>query len=75
MLDHQSLLTDDLGNLGVGQNRLRLEVTSAIGEHFLPKLLLRFADTHPEYRIESRMGYTRRIQTQLATGLADLGLV
>lgn len=75
VLDHQSILTDDLDTLRVGQNRLRLEVTSAIGEHFLPELLLRFADTHPEYFIESRMGYTRRIQTQLATGLADLALL
>jgi len=75
VLDHQSLLTDDLDTLRVGQNRLRLEVTSDIGEHFLPRLLLRFADVHPEYRIESRMDYTRRIQTRLATGLADLALL
>lgn len=75
VLDHQSLLTDDLDTLRVGQNRLRLEVTSDIGEHFLPELLLRFADVHPEYRIENRMDYTRRIQTRLATGLADLALL
>jgi DNA-binding transcriptional LysR family regulator len=75
VLDHQSMLTDDLNTLRVGQNRLRLEATSAIGEHFLPELLLRFADSHPEYFIESRMGYTRRIQTRLATGLADLALL
>jgi len=75
VLDHQSILCEHLDTLRVGQNRLRLEVTSAIGEHFLPELLLQFADTHPEYFIESRMGYTRRIQTQLATGLADLALL
>ena len=75
VLDHQSILCEDLDTLRIGQNRLRLEVTSAIGEHFLPELLLQFADTHPEYFIESRMGYTRRIQTQLATGLADLALL
>jgi DNA-binding transcriptional LysR family regulator len=74
-LDHQSLLLDDLASLRTGQNRLRLEVTSDIGEHMLPDLLLRFADTHPEYTIESRMGYSRRIQTRLATGLSDLALL
>ena len=74
-LDHQTSLLDDLASLRVGQNRLRLEVTSAIGEHMLPDLLLRFTDTYPEYQIESRMGYTRRIQTRLATGLSDLALL
>jgi DNA-binding transcriptional LysR family regulator len=74
-LDHQRALLDDLTSLRAGQNRLRLEVTSAIGEHILPDLLLRFADIYPEFRIESRMGYTRRIQMRLATGLADLALL
>ncbi|MCP4994392.1 MAG: LysR family transcriptional regulator [Gammaproteobacteria bacterium] len=75
VLDHQSTLQDDLESLRAGQNRLRLEVTFAIGEHLLPDLLLQFADRHPKYRIRSRMGYTRRIQTRLATGLADLALL
>jgi len=75
VIDHQSMLTDDLNILRAGQNRLRLVTTSAIGEHFLPELLLQFADSYPEYSIESRMGYTRRIQTRLATGLADLALL
>lgn len=74
-LDHQTSLLDDLDSLRAGDNRLRLEVTFAIGEHVLPDLLLRFADTYPEYRIESRVGYSRRIQTRLATGLADLALL
>lgn len=74
-LDHQTLLLDDLESLRAGQNRLRLEVTSDIGEHMLPDLLLLFADLYPEYRIESRMGYSRRIQTRLATGLSDLALL
>jgi len=75
VLDHQTSLLDDLESLQIGQNRLRLEVTFAIGEHLLPDLLFAFADAYPEYRIESRMGYTRRIQTRLATGLADLALL
>ncbi|MDH3980138.1 MAG: LysR family transcriptional regulator [Gammaproteobacteria bacterium] len=74
-LEHQTLLLDDLKSLRAGHNRLRLEVTSAIGEHMLPDLLLRFSDSYPEYRIESRMGYSRRIQTRLATGLSDLALL
>lgn len=75
VLDRQASLMDDLEFLHQGQNRLRLEVTFAIGEHILPDLLYGFADAYPEYRIESRMGYTRRIQTRLATGLADLALL
>jgi DNA-binding transcriptional LysR family regulator len=75
VLDHQSALLEDLAYLREGANRLRLEVTFAIGEHLLPELLLKFDEHHPEYRIESRMGYTRRIQTRLATGLADLALL
>jgi len=75
ILDHQNLLIEDLESLRIGQNRLRLEVTFAVGEHLLPDLLIGFAETFPEYRIESRMGYTRRIQTHLATGLSDLALL
>lgn len=75
VLDHQTTLLDDLESLRAGQNRLRLEVTSSIGEHFLPDLLLGFAAAYPEYRLESRMGYSRRIQTRLATGLSDLALL
>ena len=75
VLDHQGALLEDLNYLREGQNRLRLEVTFAIGDHLLPELLLEFAERHPEYRIQSRMGYTRRIQTRLATGLADLALL
>lgn len=75
VLDHQTLLVDDLNALLMGENRLRLVVNFAIGEHLLPELLLSFADAYPEYRIESRMDYTRRIQTRLATGLADLALL
>ena len=75
ILDHQNLLIEDLESLRIGQNRLRLEVTFAVGEHLLPDLLIGFAETFPEYRIESRMGYTRRIQTHLATGLTDVALL
>ena len=74
-LDQQAVLLEDLESLRVGQNKLRLETTHAIGEHLLPDLLLRYAEEHPEYRIESRMGYTRRIQTRLATGLSDMALL
>lgn len=74
-LDHQKSLTEDLRRLRQGRNRLRLEVTFAIGERLLPDLLLAFADSRPEFHIDSRMGYSRRIQTRVATGLADLALL
>jgi DNA-binding transcriptional LysR family regulator len=74
-LDHQTTLLEDLHSLTQGKNKLRLEVTFAIGEHLLPELLLSFSDNFPEYQIQSRMGYSRRIQTRLATGLVDLALL
>ena len=74
-LDHQKSLTEDLRRLRQGRDRLRLEVTFAIGERLLPDLLLAFADNHPDFHIDSRMGYSRRIQTRVATGLADLALL
>jgi len=74
-LDHQISLIDDLDQLRAGQTKLRLEVTFAIGEHILPDKLLQFSEACPSYKIESRMGYTRRIQTRLATGLVDMALL
>jgi DNA-binding transcriptional LysR family regulator len=75
VLNHQLTLLGDLESLQIGQDRLRLEATTDIGDHMLPELLLRFSDSYPEYRVESSMGYTRRIQTHLATGLCDLALL
>ena len=75
VLNHQVSLLDDLKSLNVGQDRLRLEATTDIGDHMLPDLLLRFSESNPQYRVESRMGYTRRIQAHLATGLCDLALL
>ncbi len=75
VLDYQTSLLEDLNSLMRGQNELRLEVTSAIGDHLLPDILLNFADNYPQYRIHSRMGYSRRIQTRLATGLSDIALI
>jgi len=75
VLQHQSSLLDDLASLRAGHNRLRLEVTFAIGENILPDILMHFADSQPELRIESRLGYSRRIHTRLATGLADIALL
>jgi len=74
-LDRQFALWEDLQLLAKGSNTLRLEVTSVIGEHLLPDILIRFSERHPEYKVSSRMGYSRRIQAHLATGMADLALV
>ncbi len=74
-LDQQATLFEDLELLRGGHNKLRLETTFAIGEHLLPDLLLKYSELHPDYQIETRMGYSRRIQTRLATGLSDLALL
>ncbi len=75
MLDHQAGLVDDLASLRTGLDRLRLEVTFAIGEHMLPDILMSFADARPDLRIDSRLGYSRRIHTRLASGLSDIALL
>jgi DNA-binding transcriptional LysR family regulator len=74
-LDYQSSLLEDLQNLISGQKDLRLETTLSIGEYLLPDILLSFSDKYPDYRIHSRMGYSRRIQTRVATGLSDIALI
>lgn len=74
-LDRQAALYDELQRLAHGTNRLRIEATFAIGEHLLPRLLVAFAEEHPEYEVSSRLAYGRRIQTHLATHLADIALV
>ncbi len=75
VLDYQNSLLEDLQSLTRGMNRLRLEVTYSIGEYLLPEILLNFSDNHPEYSLQSRMSYSRRIQTRLATGLSDIALI
>jgi DNA-binding transcriptional LysR family regulator len=74
-LDRSRALNDELANLAAGQTSMRLEVTSTIGEHLLPDLLLRFSERYPSFKVDSRMTYSRQIQTDLATGLADLALL
>jgi DNA-binding transcriptional LysR family regulator len=66
---------EDLQQLSHGLNSLRLESSSAIGEHLLPQLLLGFGEHYPHYRVISRMAYSRRIQMHIATGMVDLGLM
>ncbi|MDH5182644.1 MAG: LysR family transcriptional regulator, partial [Gammaproteobacteria bacterium] len=43
-LDAHRVVEQSLDDLSRGQKTLRLEVTMAIGEHFLPEWLVRFAD-------------------------------
>lgn len=74
-LDAHKVLEQSLDELRHGQQTLRLEVTMAIGEHFLPEWLVRFADAYPEYRVESRLAYGRIIEPHLATGQADLAVM
>lgn len=75
MLDRQFSLRHELEDLARGKTTLHLEVTLAIGEHFLPGFLLKFANRYPQYRVDSRLNYGRQIQTELANGIADLALL
>ena len=75
LLDRHALLVDELSRASPAQTRLRLEVTFAIGEHFLPDLLVRFVERYPQYKIDSRLGYGHQILAHLATGQAHLALL
>ncbi|MBT3237504.1 MAG: LysR family transcriptional regulator [Rhodospirillaceae bacterium] len=74
-LDKQLALRRELLDLAKGRTTLHLDVTIAIGEHLLPHLLLSFSESHPDFRIDSRLVYGRQIQNDLASGLADLALM
>ena len=74
-LDRHAALREDLQSLSKGRNSLRLETTVAIGEHLLPDRLVKFTEQYSDYKVVSRLGYGRRIETRLATGLADLALL
>ncbi len=74
-LDRLRAVNDELTQLAAGKTSMRLEVTSAIGEHLLPDLLLQFDEQYPHFKVDTRMTYSRQIQTDLATGLADLALL
>ncbi len=74
-LDRQMILREELSALSQGKNSLQLEATSSIGEHLLPDLLLAFAEKHPEYKVSTRMRYSRQIQAHLAAGVVDLALL
>jgi len=74
-LDRQLSLRHELRDMALGRTTLHLDVTIAIGEHFLPRFLVRFSEKFPKYRIDSRLVYSRQIQTNLASGLSDLALL
>jgi len=74
-LDRLRALNEELAQLAAGKTSMRLEVTSTIGEHLLPDRLLHFNEQYPQFKVDTRMAYSRQIQTDLATGLADLGLL
>ena len=74
-LDRHLILHEELLQLSHGHSGMRLEVTFSIGEYLLPELLLQFNEKFPKYKVESRMGYSRNIQTHLATHMTDLALL
>lgn len=74
-LDRQRALREEIQAMARGETSMRLEVTFSIGEHLLPDLLFQFSEQFPDYKVESRMAYSRQIQGDLATGLANLALL
>lgn len=74
-LERQDALRQELINRIRGLTSMHLEVTSSIGEQLLPELLLHFSETWPQYRVDSRMTYSRIIQSHLDSGRTDLALM
>jgi len=74
-LERQDALRQELLNRVKGLSSMHLEVTSSIGEQLLPELLLHFSERYPQYRIDSRMTYSRIIQSHLDSGRTDLALM
>lgn len=74
-LDRQLALREELQHMARGETSMRLEASFSIGEQLLPDLLLQFSEHYPQFRVESRMAYSRQIQADLATGLANLALL
>ena len=74
-LDRQLSLRHEMLELKRGKTTLHLDVTIAIGEHFLPRFLLKFAERYPQFRINSRLVYSRQSENNLASGLTDVALL
>ncbi len=74
-LDLHAVLNRQLENMARGETSMRLEVSMSIGEHLLPDYLFRFSELHPNFKVDSRLAYSRKIQANLNSGLTDLALV
>ncbi len=74
-LERQLALREELQHMARGETAMRLEVTFSIGEHLLPDMLLQFSEQYPQFKVESRMAYSRQIQADLAMGMANLALL
>lgn len=69
-------LTEEIGALsGEVRGTLRIGATLTVGEYFLPPVLGRFKDEHPETDIILEIENTRRVVDQVAAGNLDCGLV
>ena len=66
-LDRAASVREELQRRKQGRTSMRLVVSHTIGEHFLSELLLQFAEAHADYRVHSRVAYSRQIQADLAT--------
>lgn len=75
ILERHLSLREELRAMNKGGEVLRLEVTFAIGEHLLPDLLVDFNESHPLFKIDSRLAYSRQIVKHLATGRVDMALL
>lgn len=64
---------EDLSGLTVGS--LSVAASQTIATHWLPRRLASFHTAYPGVRLDVRIGNTRQVETAVAEGAVDLGLV
>ena len=60
---------------GLARGALAIQASQTIASYWLPPLLVRFRDTHPQIDVRLNVGNTQSVADAVREGQADLGLV
>ncbi len=76
VLDRVSVARSVLQDLSAKiQGSLTIAASQTIASHWLPRRLTSFHAEYPDIRLNVSIGNTRRVETAVAEGLADIGFV
>ncbi|CAO3421183.1 LysR family transcriptional regulator [Azospirillum endophyticum] len=59
---------------GLSRGALRLAASQTVGNHWLPRHLLRFAEAYPGIRVDLSIGNTEQVAEAVRDGRAELGI-